>query len=83
LTTGFSREYPGLQELHNLYFSPIIMIVKSKALRCGEMRNVYKTAVGTPKGNRQLRRLRMDDDIDLKVGLKVWTGFIIMNLLVP
>jgi transcription termination factor 2 len=53
------------EELHNLYSSSIIRIIKSRRMRwaghmarMGEKRNVYRLFVGKPVGKRPLGRLR-------------------------
>jgi hypothetical protein len=54
------------EELHNLYSSPIIIIIiKSRRMRwaghvarMGEKRNVYRLLVGNPEGKRPLGRPR-------------------------
>jgi hypothetical protein len=45
------------EELHNLYASPVVMMMKSRRMRCaghvarmGEMRNAYSILVGKPEG---------------------------------
>jgi hypothetical protein len=77
------------EELHNLYSSPIIIIIiKSRRMRwaghvahMGEKRNVYRLLVGKLEGKRPLGRLRHRwiDNIKmdlLETGLNVvdWTG---------
>jgi hypothetical protein len=52
------------EELHNLYFSPsIIIMIKSRRMkwaghvpRMGEKRNMYRWLVGKPEGKRPLRK---------------------------
>jgi hypothetical protein len=53
------------EELHDLYSSPSIRIIKAKKMRwaghvarLGEKRNVYRLLVGKPEGRRPLGRPR-------------------------
>jgi hypothetical protein len=53
------------EELHNLYASSNIRIIKSRRMRCaehvtcmGETRNEYKILVGKLEGKRQIERPR-------------------------
>jgi hypothetical protein len=76
------------QELHNLYSSPNIGMIKSRRMKCvglvvciGEMRNVYRILVGKLEGKLPLRRPRhrWEDKIKMdlwEMGFEVCIGFI-------
>jgi hypothetical protein len=63
------------EELHNLYSSQnIIRVIKSRRMRLvghdpymRELRNAYKTLVGSPEGKRPLSRCkhRWEDDVKM------------------
>jgi hypothetical protein len=65
------------EELHNLYFSPsIIILMKSRRMRwaghvtrMGEKRNVYRLLVGKPEGRRPLGRPRRSWINNIKIDL--------------
>jgi hypothetical protein len=71
-----------LEELHNLYSSPdIIMQIKSRRMRwaghvarMGEKRKVYKVLVGKPEGKRPLGRPRRRWEVGIRMDLReiVW-----------
>jgi hypothetical protein len=72
------------EELHNLYFSPsIIIMIKSRRMRwaghvarMGEKRNAYRILVGNPEGKRPLRRPRRRWVDNIKMDLREigWDG---------
>jgi hypothetical protein len=80
------------EELHNLYSSPNIIVIKSRRMRwvghvagTGEMRNTYKILVGKPEGYRppEIPRRRYEDNIKMileKRGLRMWIRFIWLRI---
>jgi hypothetical protein len=70
------------KELHGLYTSPSIRVIKSRRMRLvghvacmGDVRNAYNTLVGKPEGRRPLARPRRRWEDNIKMDLKgnrVW-----------
>jgi hypothetical protein len=66
------------EELYNLYASSYIMrVIKSRSMRwaghvtrMGEMRNVYKTSIEIPEGERPLGRPRRRWEDNIRMDLK-------------
>jgi hypothetical protein len=61
------------EELHNLYSSPNIRMIKARRMRwaghvtrIGEMRNAYKILIVKPEGKRPLEDLGVDEMIILE-----------------
>jgi hypothetical protein len=64
-------------ELHSLYSSPIVRVIKAKRLRWArhvarmeEERGVYRVLVGKPEGKRPLGRLRHRWEDNIKLDLR-------------
>jgi hypothetical protein len=64
-------------ELHSLYFSPNVRVIKLRRRRwaghvahMGEGRSVYRVLVGTRKGNRSLGRPRRRWEDNIKMDLR-------------
>jgi hypothetical protein len=79
------------KELHNLYSSPDIRMIKSRRIRWGhaactrEMRNTYKIVNRKPEGKRSLGRPgRWEDNIKINFKEAGWesvlTGFIWLRI---
>jgi hypothetical protein len=70
------------EELHDLYSSPNIRIIKARTMRCaghvarmGVKRNAYRLLVGKPEGRRPLGRLRRRIDlVEVGWGDVDWIG---------
>jgi hypothetical protein len=70
------------EELHKLYSSPSIIIIKSRRMRWtghvapkGEKRNAYRTLVGKPEGKVPLGRPRRRWVDNIKMDLRMgWSG---------
>jgi len=71
------------EELHNLYVSLNISVIKSSGLRCaghvacmGEMRNAYKILAGNPEGKAPLGgpRCKRKGNIRMDLTEIVWEG---------
>jgi len=81
VTGGWRRLHN--EELHNLYISPHIRVIKSRRMKwavhvacMGEMGNAYNIVIGKHEGKRPLRRPRhrWEDNIRMNLREIRWEG---------